>query len=138
MGKEGLRSLLLDGCPSIDFSNINGFPNYCYNHTELFNVASEFFGNDGELVTHHIATFFKLVSDFNVVHEDDLMFIFSFSLKGDARNWFNDLPEKSIVSMVDFFECFLLRWYEGEVGEIKQLVKKYDALLPRIQPDAKK
>ena len=57
-----------------------------------------------------------------MVHEDDLMIIFSFSLKGDVENWFYDLPEKSIVSMVDFFKCFLLRWYEGEVGEIKQLV----------------
>ena len=44
-----------------------------------------------------------------MVHEDDLIFIFSFSLKGDAENWFDDLPEKSIVSIVDFFECFLLR-----------------------------
>ena len=40
--------------------------------------------------------------------------------------------------MVDFFECFLLRWYEGEVGEIKQLVKEYDALLHKTHPDAKK
>ena len=54
-------------------------------------LPRSFFGNDGELVIHHIATFFKLVSDFDVVHENDLMFIFSFSLKGDAENWFNDL-----------------------------------------------
>ena len=39
--------------------------------------------------------------------------------------------------MVDFFECFFLRWYEGEVGEIKQLVKEYDSILPRTQPNAK-
>ena len=84
MGKERLRTLLLDGCPSIDFSNINGFPNDCHNHTELFNASLEFFGNDGESITHHIASFFKLVVDFNVVREDDLMIIFSFSLKGDA------------------------------------------------------
>ena len=86
MGKEGLHTHLLDGCPSIDFSNISGFPNDCYDHTELFNASQEFFGNDGESVTHHITTFLKLVADFNVVHLDDLMFIFSFSLKGDAKN----------------------------------------------------
>ena len=40
--------------------------------------------------------------------------------------------------MVDFFECFILHCYEGEVGEIKQLVKKYDAFLPRTSLDAKK
>ena len=117
MGKEGLCTPLLDACPSIDFSNIYRFPNDYYNHIELYKVAPNFFGNDGDLVTHHITHFFKVVADFNIVHEDDLMIIFSFSLKGDAENWFYDLPEKSIVSMVDFFECFLLRWYEGEVGE---------------------
>ena len=77
MGK-GLRTHLLDGCPSIDFSNINGFPNDCYINTELFNASPYFFGNDGESVTHHIATFLKLVVDFNVVHEDDLMVISPF------------------------------------------------------------
>ena len=137
MGKEGLRMHLLDACPSIDFSSVYGFPNDCYDHTKLFNVASKFFGNDGESITHHIASFFKLVVDFNVVHEDDLMVIFSFSLKGDAENWFYDLPEKYIVPMVDFFECFLLRCYEGEVGEINKLVKEYDSLLPRTHPDVK-
>ena len=40
--------------------------------------------------------------------------------------------------MVDFFKCILLRRYEGEVGEIKKLVKEYDSLLPKIQPDTKK
>ena len=84
MGKEGLRTLLLDACPSIDFSNVCGFPNDCYDHTKLFNVAPKFFGNDGESVTHRIVSFFKMVVDFNVVHEDDLMVIFSFSLEGDA------------------------------------------------------
>ena len=79
MGKEGLRTLLLDACPSIDFSNVCVFPNDYYDHTELFNAAPEFFGNNSESVTHHIATFFKLVADFNVVHEDDLMVILSFS-----------------------------------------------------------
>ena len=82
--------------------------------------------------------FFKLVADFNLVHEDDLMIIFSFSLKGGAENWLYDLPKKSIVSMIEFFEYFLLRWYQGEVREINQLVKEYDALLPRAQPYAKK
>ena len=98
MGKEGIRTLLLDACPSIDFSNGCGFPNDCYNHTELYKVTPYFFGNDGDSVTHHIVAFFKLVAN-------DLIIIFSFSLKGDAENWSYDLTEKSIVSMVDIFEC---------------------------------
>ena len=88
MGKEGLRTLLLDACPSIEFSNVCGFPKDCYNHIELYNVAPRFFGNDGDSVPRHIATFFKLVVDFNVVHNDDPIAIFSFPLKGDGENWF--------------------------------------------------
>ena len=40
--------------------------------------------------------------------------------------------------MAKFFECFLLRWYEGEEEKIKQLAKKCKALLPRAQPNYKK
>ena len=138
IGKEGLRTLLLNACPSLHFSNLCGFPNDCYNHNEIYKGSPKFFGNDGDSVTHHFDTFFKLVADFNVVHENDLMMIFSFSLNGDAKNWFYDLHEKFIISIVSFFECFLLRWCEFEVEGIKKLVKEYDVILPRTKHDSKK
>ena len=66
------------------------------------------------------------------------MTTFAWTLEGDARNWLCSLYDKSIASMAKFFECFLLWWHEGEEEEIKQLAKKYNALLPKAQPNSKK
>ena len=71
-------------------------------------------------------------------HEDDLMTTFAWTLERDVRNWICSLYDKSIASMAKFFECFLLRWHEGEEEEIKLLAKKYNALLPRAQPNSNK
>ena len=136
--KERLRTLLVELFTQLDFSNIYGFPNHCYEHEKLFDVAPEFCGNNGDSTTHHIVSFFKLVVDFNIYHEDDLMTTFAWTLEGGARNWLCNLDDKSITSMAKFFGCFLLRWHEGEEEEIKQLAKKYSALLPRAQPNSKK
>ena len=54
-------------------------------HDKLFDVASEFGGSNGDSATHHIVSFFKLVVDFNIYHEDDLMTIFAWTVEGDAR-----------------------------------------------------
>ena len=40
--------------------------------------------------------------------------------------------DKSIDSVANFFERFLLRWHNGTVNEIEQLTKEYDALIPRV------
>ena len=109
--KERLRTLLLQTFTQLDFSNIHGFPNHFYDHENLFNVAPEFYGNNDDSATHHIASFFKLVVDFNIYHADDLMTTFAWTLEGDARNWLCSLYDKSIASMVKFFDCFLLWWH---------------------------
>ena len=66
------------------------------------------------------------------------MTIFAWNLERDARHWLCSLYDKSIGSISKFFEYFLLRWHEGEEEEIKQLARKYDALLPRAQPNSRK
>ena len=136
--KEGHRALLLEIFPQLDFSNIHCFPNHGYDHEKLFDAALEFGGSNGDSTTHHIVCFFKLVADFNIYHEDDLMTIFAWTLERDARHWLCSLYDKSIGSISKFFEYFLLRWHEGEEEEIKQLARKYDALLPRAQPNSNK
>ena len=109
--KEGLHALLLEIFSQLDFSNIHGFPNHGYAHEKLFDVAPEFSGSNGDSATHHIVSFFKLVVDFNIYHEDDLMAIFAWPWEGDARHWLCSLYDKSIGSISKFFEYFLLRWH---------------------------
>ena len=66
-----------------DFSKVHGFPNECYDLEKVHDILPKFHGNDGVSATHHIVSFCKLMADFNVHHEDDIMVVFG---KG-----FNDL-----------------------------------------------
>ena len=43
------------------------------------------------LTTHHIASLCKLMADFNVHHEDDIMVVFAITLERDAMIWFYGL-----------------------------------------------
>ena len=71
--KERLRALLLEIFPQLEFSNIHCFPNHGYGHEKLFDAAPEFGGSNVDSATIHIVCFFKLVADFNIYREDDLM-----------------------------------------------------------------
>ena len=68
----------------MDFSKIHGFPNQCYDRGKVHDILPEFNGNDGVSATHHIASFCKLMADFNVRHEDDIMVVFAVTLERDA------------------------------------------------------
>ena len=114
-----------------------GFPNQCYDRGKVHDILPEFYGNDGVSATHHIASLCKLMADFHVHHEDDIMVVFAITLERDAMIWFYGLLDESIDSVPNFFERFLLRWHDGIVDEIDQLAKEYDALIPRLHPELK-
>ena len=120
----------------LDFSKVHGFPSECYD-PEIHDILPEFHGNDGVSTTHHIASFCKLMADFNVRHEDDIMIVFAITLERDAMIWVCGLLDESIDSVAMFFERFLLRWHNGIVDEIEQFAKEYDALIPRVHPKPK-
>ena len=130
---EGLRAHLHGAFTPLDFSGIHVFPNECYKR--VLRIVLEFCGNDEDSTIHHIVSFYKLMADLKVYHEDDLMIVFALTLEGDAQSWFNDLWDEGIDSVAKFFEKFLLRWHEGTIDVIEQLAKEYDALLLRLQPD---
>ena len=95
-----------------DFSKIHGFPNQCYDPDKVDDILPKFYGNDGVSATHHIASFCKLMADFNVHHEDDIMIIFAITLEMDAMIWFYGLLDESIDLVAMFFERFLLCWHD--------------------------
>ena len=86
---------LEEAYPPLDFLGIKGFPHDCFNHDDLYEDAPIFNGM-GESATTHISSFIKLVVEFNVFHEDDLMIIFACTLERDALEWFfwRSFPEK--------------------------------------------
>jgi len=116
----------------LNFSKIHGFPNQCYDRGKVHNILLEFNGNVGVSAIHHIASLCKLMANFNVHHEDDIMVVFAITLEMDAMIWFYGLLDESIDSVAKIFERFLLHWHDGIVDEIEQLAKKYDALIPRV------
>ena len=121
----------------LDFSKIHGFPNQCYDRGKVHDILPEFYGNVGVSAIHHIASLYKLMADFNVHHEDDIMVVFAITLERDAMIWFYGLLDESIDSVARFLERFLLRWHDGTVDEIGQLAKEYDALIPTVHPELK-
>jgi hypothetical protein len=50
----------------------------------------------GESVEDHLATFSKLLNDFQVEHEDVAMRMFVSTFEGEAQTWYKSLPDASI------------------------------------------
>ena len=90
----------------------------------MHDILPEFYGNVGVSAIHHIASLYKLIDDFNVHHEDDIMVIFSITLERDAMIWFYGLLDESIDLVAIFFERFLFRWHNGTADEIEHLAKQ--------------
>ena len=80
-------SLVKKCFPQLDFSSILGFPNDGYDSDVLFDCTPSFHGFDDSTI-HHIASFIKIVVDFNSFHDDDLMRVFVCTLKDDALDWY--------------------------------------------------
>ena len=81
--KEKSCDIWHEAYSSLDFSKIRGFPNKCYDCGKVHDILPEFHRNDGVSATHHIASFCKLMVDFNVRHEDGIMIVFAITLERD-------------------------------------------------------
>jgi hypothetical protein len=59
--------------------------------------------------------------------EDVVMKLFSASLHGEARRWYDDLPIASITSMELFEEIFLAKW-TMKIEAIQSLLKELEGI----------
>jgi hypothetical protein len=64
-----------------------------------------FYGCDDSVILN-ISSFIKFSLRIGLVHEDDMMKIFAFSFKGDARRWFESLGKGKKSSFAGFIEAF--------------------------------
>ena len=94
----------------LDMSKILGYPREMPPFYK--NWLVRFIGIIGESLDYHMRKFwaffqYRLVSD-----EDEylVMKLFSTSLHGEARRWYDNLPAANITSMDHFEEIFLARW----------------------------
>lgn len=108
--EERERSLkhMSEWLPPFDFSI---FPDFDIQYDDnIYDSIPNFHGN-GDSAIEHIINFIKAVTDFNVVHEYNLMYVFVCFLDDDAYDWFlEDIPIKSISSLSDLFKAFLIKW----------------------------
>jgi hypothetical protein len=92
----------------LDMSEIPGYPRKMPPRYESF--LPRFDGTDEDCPKSHMRRFFKFFQHFPVSDEaeDLVMKLFSASLHGEARRWYNNLPAASITSM-EQFEGFSLQ-----------------------------
>jgi hypothetical protein len=109
----------------LDMSEIPGYPRKMPPRYESF--LPRFHGTDEDCPKSHMRRFWKFFRHFPVDDEaeDLVMKLFSASLHGEARRWYNDLPAASIPSMEHFERVFLARW-TMEMEDIQSLIKELE------------
>src|ERR1700722_18197953 len=109
----------------LDMSEIPGYPRKMPPRYELF--LPRFDGSDEDCPKSHMRRFWKFFRHFPVDDEaeDLVMKLFSASLHGEARRWYDGLPTASIHSMAHFEKVFLARW-TVEMEDIQSLLKELE------------
>jgi hypothetical protein len=111
----------------LDMSKIPGYPRQMPPFYKKW--LPRFAGIDGESLDYHMSKFwaffqYRPVSD---EAEDLVMKLFSATLHGEARRWYDNLPAASITSMDQFEEIFLARWVM-KLEDIQSLLRGLECI----------
>jgi hypothetical protein len=111
----------------LDMSEIPGYPRKMPPRYEDF--LPRFAGINGECPKSHMRRFWEFFQYFPISDEaeDLVMKLFSASLHGEARRWYDDLPAASITSMELFEEVFLAKW-TMKIEDIQSLLKELEGI----------
>ena len=90
-------------------SHIPSFPNRIPK-VDWSTYLPKFRDEDSEDAALHVTRFHMHIRKLGVrLHEDSLMKMFMASLEGNARFWYESLPDESLYSLKDFHEVFYKR-----------------------------
>jgi hypothetical protein len=111
----------------LDMSEIPGYPRKMPPRYEDF--LPRFAGIDDECPKSHMRRFWKFFQHFPVDDEaeDLVMKLFSASLHGEARRWYDNLPAASINSMELFEKLFIAKW-TMEMEVVYSLLKDLEGI----------
>jgi hypothetical protein len=111
----------------LDMSEIPRYPRKMPPRYEDFLPC--FAGIKTECPEPHMRRFWNFFQHFPIDDEaeDLVMKLFSASLHGGARRWFNNLPAASINSMDRFEEVFLAKW-SMKIEDIQPLMKELEGI----------
>jgi hypothetical protein len=111
----------------LDMSEIPGYPRKMPPLYEDF--LPRFAGINGECPESHMRRFWDFFQYFPISDEaeDLVMKLFSASLHGEARRWYDNLPAASITSMELFEKVFLAKW-TMKIEDIQSLLKELEGI----------
>jgi hypothetical protein len=111
----------------LDMSEIPGYPRKVPPRYEDF--LPRFAGINGECPESHMIRFWKFFEHFPIDDEaeDVVMKLFSASLHGEARRWYDNLPVASITTMEQFEEIFLAN-STMKIEVIQSLLKELEGI----------
>jgi hypothetical protein len=111
----------------LDMSKIPGYPRKMPPLYEDF--LPRFAGINGECPESHMRRFWDFFQYFPISDEaeDLVMKLFSASLHGEARRWYDNLPAASITSMELFEKVFLAKW-TMKIEDIQSLLKELEGI----------
>jgi hypothetical protein len=109
----------------LDMSKILGYPRQMPPRYEKW--LPRFTGSDGVRADNHMDNFwaFFQLHPISDDAEDLEMKLFSATLHGNARKWYDDLPDASITSMDQLEETFLKKW-GIKLEDIQMLLKRLE------------
>ena len=73
----------------------------------FFKYLPRFSGEDLVMAEKHLRAFENFIDNFEMVHQDVVLRLFSKSLVGDAALWFENLGAGSICSWAELYDFFL-------------------------------
>jgi hypothetical protein len=93
---------------------------------DFFEYLPRFSGEDHVTAERHLEAFENFVDQFEIVHDDVTMRLFSKYLFGDVVVWFKGLGVDSIGSWIELCNAFLKCW--GENKSLDQYLVDFNAL----------
>jgi hypothetical protein len=103
---KAMEAILAWRFAPLNFSVVPSFPNLVPPPSEWMDYLPVFKEEKEDNPAQHLVTFHQCMDQLGILHEDVLMKMFMYSLKGDAREWYFSLPASSICSLRDFHVAF--------------------------------
>ena len=81
---------------------------------DFFEYLPQFSREDHVSAENHLESFHNFIDNFEMVHEDVVLRLFSKYLVGDAALWFKNIEASSIGSRADLYDTFSRCWGENK------------------------
>ena len=101
-----IEAILARRFAPFDFSVVAGFPHPLLIMTEWGDFLPIFRERKEDNPVDHLIKFHECMNLLDLQHKDVHMKVFTYSLDGDARQWYSSLPPSSILSLKNFHTLF--------------------------------